>query len=456
MGKRVCLLLMLHWVLAWVPGCLCFQSPDFAIQCLSAQNSKRVKDLKSQKTKLQQDLKKSQNALDKTRSDVKKGQLNLRYLDKEIAVRVEYIHQTERELDSLERMVDSVQAEIRVLDSVLTVKKEKYTRALRMAQAYRKVNSSLLFALSAGDIAQMYRRLRYTRQYASYERMLGEDVQVKQIALLEQQNRLLGLKSEMNRKMQVLVEERARLSRQQVEQQSQVNVLQKQAKNLQKQVNEQQAKIAALQKKIEEVVAEEIRKAEAERKRKEEEARKKAAAAATKNKQTPAQSQSSSKTQSKTSTSKGGTAASGSWLTPEEKKLNGSFVQNKGRLPVPITGEYMIRSRFGSNTSGHSNVVLNNKGIDYVGRAGARSRSIFDGEVTRVVSFGNMKIVLIRHGSYISVYTNLSSVIVRKGQKVKARDLIGTVADDGLGNYVLHFELRQERNILNPEAWIGR
>lgn len=456
MGKRVCLLLMLHWVLAWVPGCLCFQSPDFAILCLSAQNSKRVKDLKSQKTKLQQDLKKSQNALDKTRNDVKKGQLNLRYLDKEIAVRVEYIHQTERELDSLERMVDSVQAEIRVLDSVLTVKKEKYTRALRMAQAYRKVNSSLLFALSAGDIAQMYRRLRYTRQYASYERMLGEDVQVKQIALLEQQNRLLGLKSEMNRKMQILVEERARLSRQQVEQQSQVNVLQKQAKNLQKQVNEQQAKIAALQKKIEEVVAEEIRKAEAERKRKEEEARKKAAAAAAKNKQTPAQSQSSSKTQSKTSTSKSGTAASGSWLTPEEKKLNGSFVQNKGRLPVPITGEYMIRSRFGSNTSGHSNVVLNNKGIDYVGRAGARSRSIFDGEVTRVVSFGNMKIVLIRHGSYISVYTNLSSVIVRKGQKVKARDLIGTVADDGLGNYVLHFELRQERNILNPEAWIGR
>ena len=76
--------------------------------------------------------------------------------------------------------------------------------------------------------------------------------------------------------------------------------------------------------------------------------------------------------------------------------------------------------------------------------------------MTRVVSFSGMKIVLVRHGSYISVYTNLSSVIVRKGQKLKARDLIGTVADDGTGNYVLHFELRQERTILNPEAWIGR
>lgn len=457
MDKRIWLILILHLALPLVPGCLFVQSPDFAGLCVNAQNSKRVKDLKNQKTKLQQDLKKSQNALDKTRDDVKKGQLNIRYLDKEIAVRVDYIHQTERELDSLERMVDSVQTEIHVLDSVLTVKKEKYTHALRMAQAYRKVNSSLLFALSAGDIAQMYRRLRYTRQYASHERALGEDVQVKQIALLEQQNRLLGLKSEMNRKMRILVEERARLSRQQVEQQSQVNVLQKQAKNLQKQVNEQQAKITALQKKIEEVVAEEIRKAEAERKRKEEEARKKAAAAANaKKKQAATQSQSSSKTQTKTNTSKENTNSSASWLTPEEKKLNGSFVQNKGRLPVPITGEYMVRSRFGTNTSGHSTVVLNNKGIDYVGRAGARSRSIFDGEVTRVVSFGNMKIVLVRHGSYISVYTNLSSVIVRKGQKVKARDLLGTVANDGLGNYILHFELRQERNVLNPEAWIGR
>ena len=199
------------------------QSPLFVVSCsmfnvqcsmLFAQNSQKVKDLKNQKTRLEKDLKKSQNDLSKTKKDVQKGQVTLRYLDQEIEVRVRYIHDTEQDLDSLQTLVDSVQAEIQVLDSILTEKKNKYTHALRMAQAYRKTNSSLLFALSAGDVTQMYRRLRYTRQYASYERTLGEQVQAKQIELLERQNLLLGLKSEMNRKMQVLVQERAKLARQ--------------------------------------------------------------------------------------------------------------------------------------------------------------------------------------------------------------------------------------------------
>lgn len=411
---------------------------------LNAQNSKRVKELKSQKAKLQQDYQKSQKALDKTRSDVKKGQLNIQYLGQEIETRVRYIHQTERELDSLGRLVDSVQTEIRIQDSILSVKKERYTRSLRMAQAYRKVNSTLLFALSADDVTQMYRRLRYTRQYASYQRTMGEAVQAKQIELLELQNQLLGLKSEMNRKMRILMEERAKLNRQQVAEKAQVGALQKKAKDLQKTMADQQAKIAALQKKIDQVVAEEIRKAEAERKRREAEAAKK-----------KAKSQGASgKTQgAKTTTS---TASSSKWLTPEEQKLNGSFVQNKGRLPVPITGEYMIGAHYGSNTSGHSHVVLNNKGTNYIGRQGARARTIFDGEVSAVFAFGGMKNILVRHGSYISVYCNLSSVIVHKGQKVRTRDLLGTVADDGTGKYVLHFQLRQETKLLNPEAWIGR
>lgn len=413
------------------------------------QKSKRVRDLENQKAKLQQQLKISKNALENTRKDVKKGQLNIQYLDREIEVRVQYIHQTEDELDSLQSLVDSVQAGIQYLDSVLTAKKQKYVQALRAAQAYRKVNSTLLFAFSAHDITQMYRRLRYTRQYASYERSIGEEVQTKQIELLERQNQLLALKSEMNRKMRILVEERAKLSRQQVEQQKQVNSLQKKAKDLQQQVSDQEKKIVALQKKIEEVVAEEIRKAEEERKRREAEARKKAEAAAK-------SKTSSSKSTTPSTPSAPPKSSSSQWLTPEEQKLNGSFVQNKGRLPVPITGEYMVGSHYGANTSGHSHVVLNNKGVNYVGRSGARARTIFDGQVTTVFAFAGMKNVLIRHGSYISVYCNLSSVIVHKGQKVKARDLIGTVADDGTGHFVLHFQLRKEKELLNPEAWIGR
>lgn len=108
--------------------------------------------------------------------------------------------------------------------------------------------------------------------------------------------------------------------------------------------------------------------------------------------------------------------------------MNGNFVRNKGRLPVPITGSYMVGSHFGTyNVPGLKNVRLDNKGTNYVGRSGAMARSIFDGEVSAVFQFGDTKNVLVRHGSYISVYCNLSSVRVSKGQKVKARDILGTV-----------------------------
>lgn len=425
---------------------------------LAAQNSKKVKDLKNQKARLQQTLKKSQQDLTKTKNAVKKGQQTIKVLDQEIEMRVQFIHRTERELDSLERKADTLQRNIRTLDSILVEKKRRYTQSLRMAQTYRRVNSSLLFALSAKDVTQMYRRLRYTREYAGYQRSLGEQVQQKQIELLDQQNQLLAVKSAVNQKMRSLIAERATLSRQQVQEQKNVSSLQQKEKGLQKQIEEQSRKIAELQKTIDQVVAYEIeqarkraeaaarRKAEEERRRAE--ARRKAAEKA--GKPVPKQDTKASPPSITSST------ASGSWLTAEERKLNGSFEQNRGRLPVPITGQYMIGVHYGANASGRSGVVLENKGTNYVGQSGARARAVFDGEVSAVFTLSGMKNVLVRHGSYISVYCNLSSVIVAKGQKVKARDLLGTVANDGSGRFVLHFQLRKETSRLNPEQWIGR
>ncbi len=409
--------------------------------------SKRVRDLKNQKAKLQKTLSQSKRALDRTRSDVNKGKKHIQVLDREITTRVQYIQQTQKELDSLNREIEVLQLEIHRLDSTLTFKKRRYTQSLRMAQAYRKVNSSLLFALSASDITQMYRRLRYTREYASYQRTQGEEVQRQQVKVLEHQNRMLALKSEANQKMQTLISERAKLAQQQAEEQRNVKTLQKKQKGLQKQVDEQNKQIVALQKKIDEVVAYELEQA---RKRAEEEARRKAEAAA-KRKGTQSKGAAATKKTSKTTT-----ASKDKWQTAEDRKLSGGFAQNKGRLPVPITGQYMVGAHYGANTSRRRNVTLTNKGVNYVGRKGARARTVFDGEVSAVFSLGGMKNVLVRHGSYISVYCNLSSVIVKKGQKVKARDLLGTVASDYTGAYVLHFQLRKETTRLNPEQWVSR
>lgn len=419
----------------------------------NGQNSKKVKNLKAQKTQLQKELKKSQTALANNKADVKKRQQMISYLDGQIAVSLTNIRRTEAELDSLDREVKALEREIAELDSIINDKKAKYTRTLRLAQSYSKVQSPLLFALSAKNVTQMYRRLRYTREYASYERNIGEQLQEKQAELMEKQNMLLKLKSEVNAKMQMLMAERAKLNRQQVQQREIVAGLKKAQAGLQKEIGKKEKEISALQKKIDEVVAYEIEQA---RKKAEEEARRRAAAEAKKKAAggKTGSSGSSSSSASSSSTSSGSSA--GRWLTAEEKALNGTFEQNKGRLPVPITGQYMLGAHYGSNISGAAHVVLDNKGTNYVGRPGARARSIYDGVVSTVFSFGGMKNVLVRHGSYISVYCNLSSVIVAKGQKVKARDILGTIANDGDGNCTLHFQLRKETARLNPEAWIGR
>ncbi len=140
---------------------------------------------------------------------------------------------------------------------------------------------------------------------------------------------------------------------------------------------------------------------------------------------------------------------------PAAASANSLFEQNRGRLPVPITGSYTIGTKFGvHNVQEH--VKVDSKGVDYVGHPGAQARAIFDGEVTYVFQFGSTKNVLVRHGSYISVYCNLSSVSVKKGQHVSARTPLGSVATDENGTCTLHFQLRKETSKLNPEQWIGR
>ena len=143
-----------------------------------------------------------------------------------------------------------------------------------------------------------------------------------------------------------------------------------------------------------------------------------------------------------------------SLLTPaEDLRISGSFESNRGRLPIPITGAYRIVSHFGQyNVEGLHNVTLDNKGINIKGEAGAQARSIFDGEVSAVFSFGGTVVVMVRHGSYISVYCNLSNVNVRRGQKVTTRQALGRVGQDN----ILQFQLRKETQKLNPESWLGR
>lgn len=422
-----------------------------------SQNSKKVKALQKQKAELQNTLKKSKAELNKTKQQVKAGQQNIHYIGVQLNSRLNQIVNLEKEIDELDSLAIQLQGKIRVKELELKEKREKLKLAMRYARTQKGQTSSLVFILSAKNVKQMFRRSRYAKEYVSFQHNLGEQVLKKQAELLEEQNRLLKTKTKKSDLVKEVMLQRKDLGAQQVQQQKKVDGLKKQESGLAGKIAQQQKQLSALNKKIDDLIAYEIEQARkaaeaaARKKAAEEAARKKAAEEAARKKaggkSTPAAKAPSKPTPVKPDT----------WLTAEDRQLNGTFEQNRGRLPVPITGQYMIGNHFGTYTvPGLKNVQLENKGTNYVGRPGARARSIFAGAVTAVFQFGGSRNVLIRHGSYISVYCNLSSVTVSKGQKVNAKDIIGTVADDGTGKCVLHFQLRKETAKLNPESWIGR
>ena len=202
------------------------------------------------------------------------------------------------------------------------------------------------------------------------------------------------------------------------------------------------------------------------RKRAEEEARRKAAAeaaakaaAAKKAERETTGGASRSKSTEKNESTKKVAPVEKFSLNNEDRQLSGSFERNRGILPVPITGPYVIVSHYGQYAvDGLRNVKLDNKGIDIQGKPGAQARAIFDGKVAAVFQLNGLFNVLIRHGNYISVYCNLSSASVKSGDMVKTKQSIGQVFSDGTdnGRTVLHFQLRREKEKLNPEPWLNR
>lgn len=427
---------------------------------LSAQNSSRVKALKVRKNEVQQKINRSQTELNRTRKDVDSKIKSINFIDVQLESRLRYINEMEQKMLAVDKRIHDLELQVRTQEENLEKVKKRYKQSLVYARTNQAVQSPLIFIFSAKSVTQMYRRARYAREYAQYQRALGEQIGQKQKRLLADRGKLLAAKGEMAALVRETLQQRKLLFEQQQQQKEAVAGLQKHEKVLVDQINRQQRELAELDRKIDAVIAEEIekarRRAEAERKRKaaEEAARKARAQAAQKKKgKTRAQKADTRKS----ATKKNEDIAGGAWRTPVDNVLSSNFQKNKGRLPVPITGSYMISGHFGTyNVPGLKNVRLDNKGTNYVGQKGARARAIFDGEVTAVFQYSGTYNVLIRHGSYISVYCNLSSVIVRNGQTVRTRDLIGAVAEDGSGKCVLHFQLRKERTKLNPEQWIGR
>jgi len=396
------------------------------------------KELERKRKKTQKEIEYTNSLIKKTRLEKKNSMNQLLILNKKISAREELINNMQSEIQYLDNRINILKIKLDSLEKNLIQLKRAYAQMIVFAYKTRSAYDKLIFVLSAENFNKSYRRLRYLQYYGEYrQKQIAHIINTK----TEMKNILLQLKEKKNQKEQLKSEtekEKLELSKDKEEQTKILNSLKKQESKLLKKLNKQKKADKQLQQSIKRLIAEEMRKAR-------EEAKRKAKALAEK------------KAKEKTKNKSNKTTRTELLLTPEEKLLNDKFEANKGKLPWP-TERGVILSSYGE----HEHAVLKgvkvrNDGVYISTLPNAKVRSIFDGEVSKVLAIpGKNKIVLIKHGNYFTVYANLSEVFVQPGQKVKTKQYIGTANTD-LDEDKTYVELQiWNGNIkLNPELWIA-
>lgn len=469
-----------------------------------------IDGLKNKRKEIQQNIRKQEKALSENKADVQQRLKKLVELTGSIGEHKKNIALIEGDIASIDGQIATLQQQLSTLNDQLEERRQRYIKSVRYAARKHSLQDKLMFIFSANNFAQMYRRSRFVREYAAYQRQQGEAIERKQAQVRVKRDQLDQAKLNKNTLLNKGRREHHELENKQAEQQRMVDDLKKQQRTIQNVIAQQRREDASLNAQIDRLVAEEIARAKAAA---EAEAKAKAAAEAKRRKQELERRRAAAEEarrenarliaearqrerelQARAEASKRGNqeqqqqakqqareaqadreaierkakadeqrhsneikaaerdAHNVEMFSAVDRKLSGGFEQNKGRLPMPITGSYRIVSHFGQyNVDGMKNVTLDNKGINILGTAGCQARSIYNGEVSRIANYGGQYIVLVRHGAYISVYCNLSSVNVHKGQKVSARQSLGTVGRDN----ILQFQLRRETAKLNPERWIA-
>ena len=472
--------------------------------------SNSINSLKKQRDEIKKNIAKQEKALRANKAQVEKKLKDLMVINGEMDRRRQSIDSINHDIHLLDGDIGILNSQLNTLNTQLEARKAQYVKSMRYMAKRRGIQSQMMFVFSGNDFRQIYRRMRFMREYAAYQRTQGKAVQEQQQRVNEKNEQLKAARGVKSNLLWKGKKEHAALEGQKEEQQKMVNSLQKQQKTIQSIIDEQKKKDAALNAKIDQLVAEEVERArqraiaEAKKKAEEEEAaRKKAEALARKKAEAEAAERENQRRidEAKAAEQKAkadATAARNARarevaeqrareaeaariaaerkaevdkeranrevakakkeseeavrLSSADRLVSGGFEANKGRLPSPVAGGRIV-SHFGQHgVEGLPGVVLDNKGINILGSQGCAARAIYDGEVSAVFDAGGTMGVLVRHGAYISVYCNLKSVSVSKGQKVSTRQTLGVVGRDN----ILQFQLRRERNKLNPEVWLSR
>ena len=396
-----------------------------------------VQELERRRKEALRQLETTGKILSETRRDQRNSLNKLNVLNKNIKQRNQLITTIEKEIGALDREMNTLSAETRKMERQLQHLKAEYAHTVRETYIKRSIYSNIMFVISSDNFDQSFRRMRYLQEFANYRKHQATEIERTRLEL-QQKTELLSRHKQTQEEIRLRQEsEKKKLEVDKRREDTALGELKKKEGTLRAEQQKQQRIANELNKRIEQLIADEIRKQEAKSK-----------------KEQPISTEESAKTGTKKPST-----GSENTLTKEQKLISGSFAANAGRLPWPAERGY-ISGKFGIQPHPVLKyVTINNKGIYIQTPSGTQARSVFEGIVSKVFTVsGSNYAIIVQHGQYWTVYSNLIDVSVRVGQKVSARQNLGRVFTDtdNDNKTELYFQIWKDRNILNPESWIAR
>lgn len=367
--------------------------------------------LKQQKEKTRQEIEYTNWLLNKTGENTKASLNKLSILKQQIDLRNQLISDYNTQISLLQKSISDNEQLIEMLTNDVANLKEDYANLIKQAYRNHGNNNQLYFLLSSESFNQAYKRLLYTRQMADFRKKQTEQISAIRAVMYNKETELKNQKNDLETLLLQQMQETSQLNVEKNKQSDYYTQLQKRQRELKDHLKSQQRIEERLQKEIERLIEEEARKAKLGEK------------------------------------------------TPEYLKLSDQFEKNKGRFPWP-TEQGIITDKFGEHAHPvMKNIIIKNNGIDITTKPGQKARSVFGGTVSKVfVIPGGNSAVIIRHGEYITVYSNLKEVYVKQDEKVNLLQEIGLIYSDvnDDNKTVLKFQIWKENVKLNPEDWINK
>jgi len=373
-----------------------------------------MSDLRAQKENAEQAIRFTSTLLEEARKNEKASLNKLNLISSQIENRNTLIQNINAEYVLLDNYVAENTEVVHMLQRDLSDLKKEYAAMVRFAQKSKNSNDLLVFLFSAENMNQAYKRLLYLRQYTKYRKTQVEVISALSGLIRE---KAAALEQQKQQKLQLIKskqQENLLLEREKAEQNRSVTSLRQKQQDLRRKLRKQEKAQEELDRAIEKLLQEEA-----------------------------------GKTSGKDAFK----------MTPEQKLLAADFEKNKGRIPWPVE-RGIITERFGVHPHPVlKQITIKNNGIDIATESGSKARAVFAGEVSRIfaISGGNIA-VIIRHGTFLTVYSNLKEVCVKAGQKVSVKQELGTIfTDRNDGNKtILKFQVWKENQKLNPQDWITK